>query len=160
MLIVSFGSIEMSRRVPLSKNRIDLRQSRADGGLAGLWRLYDFHQDLELLPVRDAKVFVQLDGLAVRSAVDGFDHDCSSLVTVSYAARTGERGASAPVADGRTGGCLPDQDDFPSREHNAQGRPNELVSWTLLQVLYWVGVPPRTLARLYAPIRGRAVGRR
>jgi len=26
--------------------------------------------------------------------------------------------------------------------------------WTLLQVLYWSGVPPRRLGRLYAPIRG------
>lgn len=25
--------------------------------------------------------------------------------------------------------------------------------WIVLQILYWVGVPPRTLARLYAPIR-------
>jgi rSAM/selenodomain-associated transferase 2 len=27
--------------------------------------------------------------------------------------------------------------------------------WTVLQVLYWLGVPPRYLCRLYAPIRGR-----
>jgi rSAM/selenodomain-associated transferase 2 len=27
--------------------------------------------------------------------------------------------------------------------------------WSLLQVLYWLGVPPRLLGRLYAPIRGR-----
>src|SRR5262249_46468288 len=27
--------------------------------------------------------------------------------------------------------------------------------WTVLQVLYWVGVPPRVLGRLYAPSRGR-----
>ena len=28
--------------------------------------------------------------------------------------------------------------------------------WSLLQLLYWLGVHPRTLARLYAPIRARA----
>jgi hypothetical protein len=28
--------------------------------------------------------------------------------------------------------------------------------WTLLQVLYWVGVPPRALGRMYAHIRGPA----
>jgi rSAM/selenodomain-associated transferase 2 len=28
--------------------------------------------------------------------------------------------------------------------------------WTILQVLYWLGVSPHRLARLYAPIRGRS----
>jgi hypothetical protein len=27
--------------------------------------------------------------------------------------------------------------------------------WSVLQSLYWLGVPPRLLSRLYAPIRGR-----
>jgi rSAM/selenodomain-associated transferase 2 len=27
--------------------------------------------------------------------------------------------------------------------------------WTLLQVLYWLGIPPRQLNRLYQPLRGR-----
>ncbi|MDQ3685479.1 MAG: TIGR04283 family arsenosugar biosynthesis glycosyltransferase [Acidobacteriota bacterium] len=31
--------------------------------------------------------------------------------------------------------------------------------WASLQVLYWLGVSPRTLSRLYAPIRGRGEGR-
>jgi rSAM/selenodomain-associated transferase 2 len=31
--------------------------------------------------------------------------------------------------------------------------------WSLLQGLYWAGVHPRTLARLYAPVRGRPAGR-
>jgi rSAM/selenodomain-associated transferase 2 len=30
-----------------------------------------------------------------------------------------------------------------------------LLWWVILQALYWLGVPPRVLGRLYAPIRGR-----
>ncbi len=34
------------------------------------------------------------------------------------------------------------------------------AGWVLLQLLYWAGVPPRTLARLYAPIRRAGTRRR
>ncbi len=31
--------------------------------------------------------------------------------------------------------------------------------WASLQVLYWIGVPPRTLNHLYAPVRSRGAGK-
>jgi hypothetical protein len=42
-----------------------------------------------------------------------------------------------------------------SRRFEGRSFLRTFARWTALQVLYWLGVPPGTLARLYAPIRGR-----
>ncbi len=40
-----------------------------------------------------------------------------------------------------------------SRRFEGRSFPLTFTRWAILQVLYWLGVHPRTLARLYAPIR-------
>jgi hypothetical protein len=42
-----------------------------------------------------------------------------------------------------------------SRRFEGRSFTMTFVWWTVLQVLYWAGVSPRLLGRLYAPIRGR-----
>jgi rSAM/selenodomain-associated transferase 2 len=42
-----------------------------------------------------------------------------------------------------------------SRRFEGRGFVRVLVWWMILQFLYWLGLPPRVLARMYAPIRSR-----
>lgn len=42
-----------------------------------------------------------------------------------------------------------------SRRFEGRSFALTFTRWSLLQTLYWLGVSPHTLARLYAPIRGR-----
>ena len=46
-----------------------------------------------------------------------------------------------------------------SRRFEGRSFALTFARWSVLQVLYWLGIHPRTLARLYAPVRGRGVGR-
>ena len=45
-----------------------------------------------------------------------------------------------------------------SRRFEGRSFALTFARWSLLQVLYWLGVSPHTLARLYAPVRGGRKG--
>jgi rSAM/selenodomain-associated transferase 2 len=47
-----------------------------------------------------------------------------------------------------------------SRRFEGRSFALTFARWSLLQALYWLGVHPRTLGRMYAPIRGGGVGMR
>jgi hypothetical protein len=40
-----------------------------------------------------------------------------------------------------------------SRRFDGRGFPRTFARWSLMQVLFWLGVSPHTLGRLYAPVR-------
>ena len=42
-----------------------------------------------------------------------------------------------------------------SRRFEGRSYALTLVRWIVLQVLYWLGISPYLLARLYAPVRGK-----
>ncbi len=54
---------------------------------------------------------------------------------------------------------LPSTVETSSRRFEGRSFPWMLVRWVVMQVLYWLGVDPRTLVRLYAPIRESGPGR-
>ena len=71
---------------------------------------------------------------------------------VDFAARMRRRGQFI---------CLSAEVVTASRRFEGHGFLRTLGWWMILQFLYWLGVPPRVLARMYAPIRrGRSVNRR
>ena len=43
-----------------------------------------------------------------------------------------------------------------SRRFEGRSFALTFARWALLQALYWLGVHPRTLGRMYAPVRGGA----
>ncbi|HYY43303.1 MAG TPA: hypothetical protein VE775_11270, partial [Pyrinomonadaceae bacterium] len=45
-----------------------------------------------------------------------------------------------------------------SRRFEGRSFALTFARWSCLQVLYWLGVHPRTLGRMYAPIRGLDAG--
>ena len=45
-----------------------------------------------------------------------------------------------------------------SRRFEGRSFALTFARWSLLQSLYWLGVSPHTLARLYAPVRGGRKG--
>ncbi|HEX8187073.1 MAG TPA: hypothetical protein VF586_01900, partial [Pyrinomonadaceae bacterium] len=45
-----------------------------------------------------------------------------------------------------------------SRRFEGRSFALTFARWSLLQCLYWLGVSPHTLARLYAPVRGAREG--
>ncbi|HEY9284740.1 MAG TPA: hypothetical protein VIP46_14890, partial [Pyrinomonadaceae bacterium] len=47
-----------------------------------------------------------------------------------------------------------------SRRFEGRSFALTFARWSLLQLLYWLGVHPRTLGRLYAPVRGASQGGR
>jgi rSAM/selenodomain-associated transferase 2 len=47
-----------------------------------------------------------------------------------------------------------------ARRFERQGLMRALLAWLVLQMLYWLGLPPPVLARLYAPVRFRPGRRR
>ena len=47
-----------------------------------------------------------------------------------------------------------------SRRFEGRSFALTFARWSFLQGLYWLGVHPRTLGRMYAPIRGAGLGRR
>src|SRR5262249_27662508 len=49
--------------------------------------------------------------------------------------------------------CLPAEVVVSSRRFEGSSFVLTLIWWMILQLLYWLGLPPRVLARLYAPIR-------
>jgi rSAM/selenodomain-associated transferase 2 len=51
--------------------------------------------------------------------------------------------------------CLPSQVIASSRRFEGSSFVLTLMGWMVLQFLFWLGVPPHHLARLYAPIRSR-----
>lgn len=51
--------------------------------------------------------------------------------------------------------CLAAEVIVSSRRFDGRSFVRTLVCWMVLQLLYWFGVPPRLLARMYAPIRSR-----
>jgi rSAM/selenodomain-associated transferase 2 len=51
--------------------------------------------------------------------------------------------------------CLPTEVIASSRRFEGGSFVLTLVWWMVLQLLYWLGLPPRILASLYAPIRSR-----
>jgi GT2 family glycosyltransferase len=48
---------------------------------------------------------------------------------------------------------LPDVVVTSARRFEGRSFALTFARWSLLQALYWAGVPPRTLARFYAPVR-------
>jgi GT2 family glycosyltransferase len=52
--------------------------------------------------------------------------------------------------------CLPAEVITSSRRFEGRKFVLTLIWWMVLQMLYWIGVPPRVLARMYAPIRRRS----
>jgi rSAM/selenodomain-associated transferase 2 len=54
--------------------------------------------------------------------------------------------------------CLPVEVITSARRFEGHGFVRSLVWWMTLQLLYWLGLPPRVLARMYAPIRSRRGG--
>ena len=46
-----------------------------------------------------------------------------------------------------------------SRRFEGRSFALTFARWSLLQSLYWLGVSPHTLARLYAPVRGAREGK-
>jgi rSAM/selenodomain-associated transferase 2 len=46
-----------------------------------------------------------------------------------------------------------------ARRWEQTGFPRTFARWTLLQLGYWAGIPPRTLAEFYKPVRERASAR-
>jgi rSAM/selenodomain-associated transferase 2 len=50
---------------------------------------------------------------------------------------------------------LPSQVVTSSRRFEGGSFAFTFARWSFLQLLYWLGVHPRTLSRLYAPVRGR-----
>ena len=46
-----------------------------------------------------------------------------------------------------------------SRRFEGRSFALTFARWSLMQALYWLGVPPRTLGRMYAPVRGGGVER-
>jgi rSAM/selenodomain-associated transferase 2 len=56
--------------------------------------------------------------------------------------------------------CLPAEVITSSRRFEGRNFVLTLIWWMVLQMLYWLGVPPRNLARMYAPIRSRPSGKR
>ena len=84
VLVVSLGGIGLSRMVSLSKNRIDLRQPRANRGLTRFCGLDELQLQFDCLPLGHAGVFVEFDGPAVDLAVQCFSHGyCSFSVIVA-----------------------------------------------------------------------------
>src|SRR5262245_4373382 len=51
--------------------------------------------------------------------------------------------------------CLPAEVITSSRRFERNGFGRSLLWWMILQMLYWLGVPPSVLARMYGPIRSR-----
>ena len=49
--------------------------------------------------------------------------------------------------------CVPGEVITSSRRFEGRSFALMFARWATLQVLYWIGVPPRTLCRLYAPVR-------
>ena len=49
---------------------------------------------------------------------------------------------------------LPDVVTTSSRRFEGRSFALTFARWAFLQALYWLGVPPRALGRLYAPVRG------
>jgi rSAM/selenodomain-associated transferase 2 len=56
--------------------------------------------------------------------------------------------------------CLPAEVVTSSRRFEGRSFALTLIWWMVLQMLYWLGIPPRVLARKYAPIRSRLSGKR
>ena len=53
---------------------------------------------------------------------------------------------------------LPEKVTTSSRRFEGRSFAVTFARWSLLQLLYWLGVRPRTLGRLYAPVRGASQG--
>jgi len=49
--------------------------------------------------------------------------------------------------------CLPGPATTSDRRWRARGVPRTVLAWVVIQVLWWLGVPPRRLARLYGVVR-------
>jgi len=74
---------------------------------------------------------------------------------VSNRSRFSKTGFSAAIKETRTNGSSA------RRSRHSRGGLKATVShftfarWSVLQGLYWVGIPPRVLNQLYAPVRKR-----
>lgn len=90
----------------------------------------------------DSGIFIRRN---VYEAIGGF-HDYPLFEDVDLVRRLRSKGQFT---------TLPQQLVTSSRRFEHRNFPMMFAVWTGLQILYWAGVPPQHLARLYAPVRGK-----